>query len=362
MSISPRIGRLSAIDGADHILVLRIEDIRWLTGFTGGTAQLLVHRADSRATLFVDGRYAERANDEIQSSGAPVDVCLVTSGQNADEVMASLVCKSEVAVDLQHITAARFQSLQERLALVAEPTSLDFLRRVKDEEEISLMARAAAIADIALQSVVADGIYGRTEKQLRNRLDSLMRENGADNVGFDTIVATGPNGARPHHEPTDTVIEDGHGVVIDFGAELNGYRSDMTRTIRVGDWSAEYRSLFDTVMEAQAAGVRAVTAGVVGSTVDAAVRAIFAREGVEHEYVHGTGHGIGLYIHEEPILSPRCTAVLHANEVVTVEPGLYRGVVGGVRIEDQVVVTGSECRILTLSPKELSCPRSPRTI
>lgn len=362
MSISSRIGRLSAIDGADHLLVLRLEDIRWLTGFTGGTAQLLVHRADSRATLFVDGRYAERANDEIQSSGAPVDVHLVTSGQSIDEALASLVQKSVVAIDLQHITAARFQSLQERCTVVAQSTSLDFLRRVKDEGEILLMARAAAIADTALQSVVADGICGRTEKQVRNRLDSLMRENGADNVGFDTIVATGPNGARPHHEPTDAVIEDGHGVVIDFGAELDGYRSDMTRTIRVGDWSAEYQHLFDTVLEAQAAGVKAVTSGVVGADVDAAVRAIFAREGLEHEYVHGTGHGIGLYIHEEPILSPRCTAVLQANEVVTVEPGLYRGGVGGVRIEDQVVVTGSDCRILTLSPKELSCPRSPRTI
>jgi Xaa-Pro aminopeptidase len=189
-----------------------------------------------------------------------------------------------------------------------------------------------------------------------------MREKGADNVGFDTIVATGANGARPHHEPSDAVIESGHGVVIDFGAELDGYRSDMTRTIQVGEWCLEYQHMYDTVREAQFAGVRAVTAGVAGSQIDAAVRSIFAREGLEHEYVHGTGHGIGLYIHEEPILSPRCSAVLQANEVVTVEPGLYRGGVGGVRIEDQVVVTGTECRILTLSPKELSCPRSPRTI
>lgn len=362
MSISSRIGKLSAIEGAEHILVLRTEDIRWLTGFTGGTAQLLVHRSDARATLFVDGRYVERAHDELQRSGAPVDIRLVTSGQSIDEVMMSLVGKSEVEVDLRHITAARFQSLKERCVWVAQPTPLDLLRRVKDEEEISLMARAAAIADIALQSVVADGIGGRTEKQVRNRLDALMRDNGADDVGFETIVATGLNSARPHHEPSDAVIEDGHGVVIDFGAEIDGYRSDMTRTIRVGEWSAEYQRLFDTVTEAQEAGVRAVTAGVVGSEVDAAVRAIFAREGVEHEFVHGTGHGIGLYIHEEPIFSPRCEAVLQDNEVVTVEPGLYRGGVGGVRIEDQVVVTGTQCRILTLSPKELSCPRSPRTI
>lgn len=362
MSISSRIGRLVAIDGADYVLVLRMEDIRWLTGFTGGTAQLLVHRRDGRATLFVDGRYVERAHAEIRRSGAPVDIHLISSSQIIDEAITSRVQKAEVAVDLQHITAARFQALKERVALVGQLTSLDLLRRVKDVEEIALMARAAAIADHALQLVVADGIYGRTEKQVRNQLDALMREGGADEVGFATIVATGPNGARPHHEPSDTTIEFGHGVVIDFGAELEGYRSDMTRTIRVGEWSAEYQHLYETVMEAQAAGVRVVTAGVTGAEVDAAVRAIFAREGLEHEYVHGTGHGIGLYIHEEPILSPRCTEVLQVNEVVTVEPGLYRGGVGGVRIEDQVVVTGTECRILTLSPKELSCPRSPRTI
>ena len=362
MNIASRIVRLAAMDGAEHVLVLRTEDIRWLTGFTGGTSQLLVHRGSKSATLFVDGRYVERAHSEIQRSGAPVEVCLIDSREGVDVAVAARSAGEEIEIDLSHITAARWKALGEKVLLVACSTALDDLRRVKDQWEIDIMAVAAGIADDALLSVVNDGICGATEKQVRNRLDALMREKGADNVGFDTIVATGPNGARPHHEPTDAVIEAGHGVVIDFGAELDGYRSDMTRTIRVGEWSREYQHMYDTVREAQSDGVRVVTAGIAGSQVDAAVRFVFAREGLEHEYVHGTGHGIGLYIHEEPILSPRCTAVLQVNEVVTVEPGLYRGGVGGVRIEDQVVVTGTECRILTLSPKELSCPRSPRTI
>ncbi len=362
MNIASRLDRLATIDGADFLLILRLEDIRWLTGFTGGTAQLLIQRSTRHARLFVDGRYLERAQHEVQKSGADVEVVLAGSRDGIDGLIASAVHGNEVAVDLEHLTAARHNDLSKKMTVVAQPTSLDALRRVKDEWEIDLMARAAAIADLALQSVVADGICGKTEKQVRNRLDSVMRDNGADDVGFDTIVATGPNGARPHHEPTNDVIESGHGVVIDFGAELDGYRSDMTRTIKVGEWSAEYQRMYDVVKEAQITGVRAVTAGVVGSQIDAAVRAVFAREGLEHEYVHGTGHGIGLYIHEEPIFSPRCSAVLDLNEVVTVEPGLYRGGVGGVRIEDQVVVTGTECRILTLSPKELSCPRSPQTI
>ena len=362
MDISSRIIRLAAMSGADHVLVLRTEDIRWLTGFTGGTSQLLVHRASSSATLFVDGRYLERAQSEVQRSGAPVEIHLIDSREGIDAAFALRVGAEEVETDLSHITAARWMSLGEKLSLVSRATALDEMRRVKETWEIDLMASAASIADHALQSVISDGICGVTEKQVRNRLDALMKEMGADDVGFDTIVASGPNGARPHHEPTDALIEAGHGVVIDFGAEIDGYRSDMTRTIRIGEWSQEYQVMYDIVREAQSAGVLAVTSGAIGSQVDAAVRAVFAREGLEHEYVHGTGHGIGLYIHEEPILSPRCTAVLQSNEVVTVEPGLYRGGVGGVRIEDQVVVTGTQCRILTLSPKELSCPRSPQTI
>ena len=362
MNISSRVDRLAAIDATEFQLVLRPEDIRWLTGFTGSSAHVLFQRSSRTAFLFIDGRYVERAQDEIKRSGAPVEISLASTRDAVDDFIRSLVNGHEVAVDLSHITAARYAELSNKISVVAYSTPFDSLRRIKDDGEIELMARAAAIADNALQSVVADGIYGQTEKQVRNRLDALMRENGADDVGFDTIVATGPNGARPHHEPTDALIEAGHGVVIDFGAEVDGYRSDMTRTIRVGQWSPEYLHMFQIVKEAQLAGVHAVSAGVVGSEIDAAVRSVFRREGLEHEYVHGTGHGIGLYIHEEPIFSPRCSAVLGVNEVVTVEPGLYRGGVGGVRIEDQVVVTGSECRILTLSPKELSCPRSPQTI
>jgi Xaa-Pro aminopeptidase len=243
-----------------------------------------------------------------------------------------------------------------------EQDHLDTLRRVKDVHEIAMMERAAHIADAALQSVVADGVVGKTEKQVRNQLEYFMRMSGADGVSFPTIVATGENGAMPHHEPSDAVIESGHGVVIDMGAEVGGYRSDMTRTVLVGKVSEEYRTMYELVKRAQQVGVDTVRAGVEGSQVDGAVRAVFADAQCEHEFTHGTGHGIGLYIHEVPILSPRCSEVLQAGEVVTVEPGLYRGGVGGVRIEDQVVVTDTGCRTLTLTPKELSCPQSPQMI
>ena len=362
MDISSRLQRLAAMSGVENSLILRPEDVRWLTGFTGGTSFVLVNRPTVSATLFVDGRYYDRALSETGNVSAAVDVRLLKSGESMSSAIASMAQGEEVGVDLDHIMASRFQALAEVLSIVPEPTAMNALRRVKEEWEIDLMAQAAQIADHALSSVLADGLMGRTEKQVRNRLDSVMRDNGADDVSFATIVATGTHGARPHHEPSDALIGPGHGVVIDFGAEVDGYRSDMTRTIQVGEWSPEYQHMYNSVREAQQAGVDAVRDGASGAQVDGAVRAVFAREGLEHEYVHGTGHGIGLYIHEEPILSPRCEAVLQTNEVVTVEPGLYRGGVGGVRIEDQVVVTGTGCRILTLSPKELSCPRSPQTI
>jgi len=362
MDVSSRLSRLSSGDGAEFVLILRLEDIRWLTGFTGGTAQLLVRRSTYEAWLLVDGRYFERAHDEIVSSRASVHIERVVPDVSTDEMIARIVGTSSLAVDPTHVTAHFMTVLQGHCTVVNERTQLDDLRRVKDDAEISLIASAAGIADNAFASLVSDGLFGKTEKQIRNRLDHLMREAGADDVAFDTIVATGPLGARPHHEPSDATVEDGHGVVIDFGAMVQGYKSDMTRTIRVGAVSAEYQRMFELVIEAEAAGIASVTAGVVGAAVDAAARAVFLREGVDHEYVHGTGHGIGLYIHEQPILSPRCTAVLAVNEVVTVEPGLYRGGVGGVRIEDLVVVTGNSCRILTHTPKDLTCPRSPRTI
>ncbi len=361
MNFGERLRSYVQASDAPHVLVLRLEDIRWLTGFTGSTAYMVIHRDTSTVDLFVDGRYVERAHHEIQRAGSAVHIVEVESGKTLAEMLTSSVT-GDLAIDFHHVTAARYKDLASVFHVVEEVGVFNQLRRIKDESEIALMERAALIADQALAVVLRDRIFGDTEKQVRNRLDAAMRELGADTVSFDTIVATGANGARPHHEPTDAVIEDGHAVVIDMGAEIDGYRSDMTRTIRVGEWSPEIESMFHIVREAQAAGVHTVCDGVVGSTVDGAVREVFRREGVEHEYLHGTGHGVGLYIHEEPILSPRCDAVLSAGEVVTVEPGLYRKGVGGVRIEDQVVVTGTGCRILTLSPKELSCPRSQQTI
>lgn len=232
------------------------------------------------------------------------------------------------------------------------------MARVKTPDELARIERAASIADLALAAVLAGGIAGLTERDLRDRLDGEMSRLGSDGPSFPTIVATGRNGVHPHHEPTSDVIRPGHMVVIDMGATVGPWRSDMTRTVRVGDTGDELENMHSLVLAAQEAGLRSVRPGVTGREVDEAVRSVFRSAGVEAEFVHGTGHGIGTVIHEEPILNRSCDTALMEGEVVTVEPGLYREGVGGVRIEDLVVVTRTGCRILTHTPKELSCPPS----
>jgi Xaa-Pro aminopeptidase len=187
-------------------------------------------------------------------------------------------------------------------------------------------------------------------------LDTTMRRLGAAGVSFETIVASGPNGARPHHRPADRTIVEGDLVVIDFGALVDGYHSDMTRTFSVGEASATQRRMLDVVAEAQAAGVAAVVEGVAASEVDAACRRVIAEAGWEDAFSHGTGHGVGLLIHEDPRVGRQSTAMLTAGHVVTVEPGVYLPDHGGVRIEDTVLVTADGCRTLTLAPKAPTPP------
>lgn len=356
-----RASLVAAKPGAETVLVTRIDDVRWLTGFTGGTATVIFDRSTGSSLLFVDGRYATRARQEIAEVRSPCEVIEVRSGAGLDEALTSRVGGRDLGVDPSHVTAERMSALAAKLRVVEEVSNFDSLRRVKDASERVAIAEACRIADEALGAVLGDGICGRSERAVRNRLEWEMRERGADEVAFATIVATGPNGARPHHEPGDDVVSPGHAVVIDMGARVRGYRSDMTRTIAVGGLDADLGAMFETVLAAQQQGLSAVRAGIPGRDVDATVRSVFAAAGVEHEYLHGTGHGVGLAIHEFPILGPSCETRLAAGEVVTVEPGLYREGVGGVRIEDLVVVTDADPHILTVSPKDLSCPPSAPT-
>ena len=218
------------------------------------------------------------------------------------------------------------------------------------------------ITDEALQSVVADGLAGRTEKAIAARLEYEMRILGADSPAFDTIVACGTNASVPHHVAGSDIVSDDDIVIIDAGARVDGYRSDMTRTVTVGSPDPERLRMLELVTRAQAAGVAAVAVGADCADVDRACREVFDEQGVGDLFIHGVGHGVGLDIHEEPFLTAAAGTVLLAGEVVTVEPGLYREGLGGVRVEDSVLVTGTGPEILTLTPKDIRCPRSRRMI
>src|SRR5205823_8155189 len=237
--------------------------------------------------------------------------------------------------------------------LAATEHIVEDLRRAKEPAEVARIQAACAIADDAL-AVVAPRLAARpTERDLALWLELEMRDRGAAGTSFDTIVASGPNGAKPHARPSGRSIEAGEPVVIDFGCIVDGYCSDMTRTLSVGDPGREARHVYEVVRDAQQLGRDAVSAGADCARVDKACRDVIDAAGWGDAFVHGTGHGVGLEIHEDPRVSQTGRGTLAAGYVVTVEPGVYLTGIGDVRIEDTVVVTPDGCDILTASPKDL---------
>ncbi len=352
-----------AAAGIDALLVSDLTNIRWLTGFTGSNG--FVVAAPGELTLITDGRYGEQAAAQAERAGVAATVVVERTGA---AILAAVVAAcsrySRVGFEAAHVSVHDHGRLVAAGAgeLVATTGLVEAGRRTKDAAEIETIARAAAIADQALSDVRAGIVAGVTEADIRNELELRMRRLGASGPSYDTIVAAGPtNGALPHHRPTDTVLADGDLVVIDVGALVDGYHSDMTRTFCVGEPTVEQQRMYDLVLRAQLAGLDAVRPGARGAAVDAASRSVIGDAGYADWFTHGTGHGVGLLIHEDPWNTSASTDVLRVGDVVTVEPGVYRGGFGGIRVEDLVVVTSDGCRRLTSSPKDSLCPPSPPT-
>jgi Xaa-Pro aminopeptidase len=347
--------------GLDGLAVTNIANVRWLTGFTGSSATVAV--LPDRLVLVTDGRYADRADAEMQAAGVEAELIVgATQARQQDAFVAAFDGLDRVGGESAHLSHQRWLALAASLPIEPGDGAIEDARRVKDRGEVARIAAAASCADAALADV-APMLAGRpTEADIRTELEYRMRRHGADGPSYDTIVASGPNhAARPHHQAGDRIIVEGDTVVIDVGALVDGYHSDMTRSFVVGEASAQQQRLYDLLLAVQLAGLAAVRAGAAARDVDRACREMVTEAGYEDWYLHSTGHGVGLVIHEDPFESPVSTAHLRAADVVTVEPGLYRVGFGGFRIEDLVEVTEHGCRILTGYPKDSPCLPSPPT-
>ena len=363
LEIAGRVGRvLSRFDQAEALLVTDLTNIRWLTGFTGSNGWALL--TPSEVVLITDGRYGDQATAQMAQAGVDGRVIVGLSGAAMLDALATEVARfGSVGFEAAHVSYEQFQRFEGLFTTTLVPVGgmVEAERRRKDAGEIARMAEACRIADLAL-SEVAQNLEGRTEAEVRNQLEIRMRELGASGPSYETIVATGPvNAARPHHRPTDTRIETGHTVIIDVGALYDGYHSDMTRTFFVGEPTQQQLELYDVVLAAQRAGVEAVETGISTAELDAVCRDAITDAGFGEWFSHGTGHGVGLLIHEDPFVNRTGDLKLQVGDVVTVEPGVYREGFGGIRVEDLVVVTDDGCQVLTASPKDSPCPPSPPT-
>ncbi len=358
LDVASRAGRLRARlaeADVDALLVTHLPNVRYLTGFTGSAGFVLV--ADDDLALFTDGRYLTQAGEQVARAGVAASVEIGATVTRQRELLAArLSDATRLGLEAHAVTWATQRDLEVALpGHTLAPTSglVEALRAVKDPGEVARIHAACSIADGALATVLpllADGI---SERAFALALDREMRARGADGNSFETIVASGPNAAMPHARPTARAVERAELVVIDFGCIVDGYCSDMTRTVSVGDPGPDARRIFDVVRESQQRGRDTVRAGATCAEVDAACRRVIDDAGWGDAFVHSTGHGVGLEIHEAPRVAATARDTLAPGFVVTVEPGVYLPGHGGVRIEDTVVVTATGADPLTSFPKEL---------
>ncbi len=337
-------------EGVDALLITNLTNVRYTCGYVGSNGSVLL--SPERRVLFTDFRYIQTARE--QTGGVEV----VEAGRDLFDKLAETLdgLAGPVGFESEHMSVARFERLRARFEdreLVATTGLVEAVRRTKEPDEITLMARAARIADLGF-AACRDGLFsGRTERQVAWELEGIMRDAGADGPSFTIIVASGPNGARPHAVPSDTRIARDTLVTIDMGAIVDGYASDCTRTFATGPLPARLAEAYEVCLAAQQAALAAVRPGITGGDLDKVARDHIASAGLGEAFRHSLGHGVGLDVHEEPYAREGLTDEIGVGMTMTVEPGIYLEGIGGVRIEDLVVVTQDGCRVLTDFTKEL---------
>ena len=349
-----RLADLVAERGLDALLVTGLVNVRWLTGFTGSNALSLVGAGPDGIRVFLtDFRYLTQSAEQVPEGWAKdiAQELLPAVHERLPEGPLRLGFDDADLSVRDHAKLA--ESLREGVELAAAGGAVEELRAIKDETELQAIRAAAKLADTALEEVLGRGLAGRTEHDVALDLELTIRRLGAQAVSFSPIVASGAHGALPHAEPRDVPIEPGVLVVIDWGAQLDGYVSDCTRTLATGELDPRDEEVYELVRRAQEDALAAVRPGPTGREVDAVAREIIDAAGHAEHFGHGLGHGVGLEVHEGPRLSKRSDDRLAAGQVVTVEPGVYVPGAAGVRIEDLVAVTEDGHEVFSSLPKEL---------
>lgn len=339
---------MNELQDGEYLLVTDLKNVRYLSGYTGTSGYVLLSNTD--AYFLTDFRYVEQAKAQ-----APHLKLVVHKPVVWDTIGELVTSAKNLLVEETNLTLESYNLLKARVKGEVQGVKgrVEKLRLIKDAEEINLIAEAARITDEAFMEICGMIKPGVTELEISREIEFSMKRRGASHVSFDFIVASGVRGAMPHGVASDKVITDGEFVTMDIGAVYKGYHSDMTRTVAVGNVSEELRKIYDIVYQAQIASLESVAIGKTGAEIDKIARDIISRHGYAENFGHGLGHGVGLDIHEAPRVSPNSEVVLEENMIITIEPGIYLPDVGGVRIEDLVVVEKTGPRRLSQSSKEL---------
>lgn len=336
-------------EGLDAFLVTKPENIRYLSGFTGGEDGKLLILEDEQY-IITDGRYSEQVKRESPYFRLILDKFPYLEALN--RIKRSF---ARLGIESLHLTYHEYKMLENTVDTVLVPLEnmVEEIRMVKEEEELEYIRKAALIGDMVFDEICSFLRPGIEEKKVADRITFLLRERGCEKEAFDVIAAAGENASLPHARPGAKRVKDGEMLILDYGGFFKGYASDMTRTVFMGTPLSYFRDAYNEVLRAQEIGISMVKAGVLCSEVDKAVRDYLKGCGLADYFVHSTGHGLGLEIHEKPALSPTGDIELKENMVVTVEPGIYIPGQGGIRIEDTVIVKKDGCEIITRTDKEL---------
>lgn len=348
-----RVEKLRAMlerEGLDAFLVLKPENRAYISGFTGSSAYIVV--SQDRALLFTDFRYVEQAKQQCPG------FTVIDYRRELAKTLNKYLQEAGVSVlgfEKQYVTYGLYQDLQEKLDVTLEPTAglVEELRTVKDQQEIELMQKAQEIAEQAFEHVLTIIKPGITENEVALELEFKMRRLGAEGLAFPTIAASGVRSALPHGRASNKVLEKGDFLTLDFGAVYQGYCSDMTRTVVLGEPTDKQREVYNTVLKAQLAALEAAGPGITGRELDAVARDIITEAGYSEYFGHGLGHGVGRQVHEAPGAGPRSDGKLVPGHIVTIEPGIYIPGWGGVRIEDMILITENGYQNFNSSTKEL---------